>query len=106
MATNQLVSLASGSSFYVRSYSGFMVNGVEFLTCDRDRERCTKNSGICVHEPDDQIYYGVLEEILDLSYINNNSVNLFKCKWFDTQAERRRIQRYKNITNIFFKDSW
>ena len=105
-ATDQLVSLASGSSFSVRSYPGCVVNGVKFLTFNRDINRSTQNSGICVCGPDNLTYYGVLEDIYELSYINNNSVVLFKCKWFDTRPGKKRVQNYKNKKSVFVKDSW
>ena len=105
-ASTQLVSLSSGSSFSVKSYSGCVVNGVKFLTHSRDSNRNTQNSGICVCGPDNQKYYGVLEEIYELSYINDNSVILFKCKWFDTNPSKRRVQQHKNRMSIFVKDSW
>ena len=50
--TTQLVSLSSGSSFSVRSYSGCVVNRVKFLTYNQDNNRNIQNSGICVHGPD------------------------------------------------------
>ena len=42
------VSFLSGSSFSVRSYSGCLVNGVKFLTYNRDNNRNTHNSGIII----------------------------------------------------------
>ncbi|GJS64686.1 CACTA transposable element [Tanacetum coccineum] len=33
---------------------------------------------------DGEMYYGQLEEILELTYIGNRKVVLFRCKWFDT----------------------
>ena len=82
------------------------MNGLKFLTHSRDSNRNTQNSGICVYGPDNQKYYGVLEEIYELSYINDNSVILFKCKWFDTNPTKRIVQQYKNRMSIFVKDSW
>ena len=44
-----------------------------------------------------------MEEILELSYLNDNSVILFKCKWYHTRSERKKIQHYNNKTSICVK---
>ena len=103
-ASTQLVSLSSSSSFSVRSYFGYVVRRFKFLAHSCDSNRNTQNNGICVRRLDNQTYYGVLEEIHELSYINNNSVIIFKCKLFDTNPTKRRVQYHKNRMNIFVKD--
>ena len=82
------------------------MNRIKFPTYNQNNNRNTQNSGICVRRPDNQTYYGVLEEIYELSYINDNSVILFKCKWFNTRLGRNRVQQHKNRTSIFVKDLW
>ena len=76
------------------------MNGVKFVAYKRDIRRKTQNSGVFVHGLQNEEYYGVLEEIFQLSYLNGNFVVLFKCRWFDN----RKIKRYKNRTSIFVKD--
>ena len=105
-ANDQIFSLSSGSSFSCRSYPGCVVNGVKFLTRNRDMNRSTQNSGVCVRGPDNQMFYGVLEDIYELSYLNDNSVTLFKCLWFDTRPGKKRIQNYKNRVSVFVKETW
>ena len=52
------------------------------------------------------MFYGVLEDIYELSYLNDNSVTLFKCLWFDTRPRKKRIQHYKNRISVFVKETW
>ena len=52
------------------------------------------------------MYYGVLEEIYELSYINDNSIIIFKCEWFNTHPGKKRVQQHKNRMSIFVKDLW
>ncbi|PWA90167.1 acidic leucine-rich nuclear phosphoprotein 32 family member A [Artemisia annua] len=41
------------------------------------------------------MFYGQLEEILELTYIGNRKVVLFRCKWFDTKNPYRCSDRSK-----------
>ncbi|CAH9095946.1 unnamed protein product, partial [Cuscuta epithymum] len=106
----QLVSLAFRSSPTFKSYPGCIVNGVKFLTHRRDMNRSTQNSGISVKGLDDEVFYGQLEDIYELSYGGNNSVVLFKCKWYNTSLDRRGKRKgtkeYKNKMSICIKDFW
>ena len=45
-ATDELYALSSGASFIIKSYPACVVNGVKFLTYDRDGRRKTQSSGI------------------------------------------------------------
>ena len=60
----------------------------------------TQNSGISVPGTDGNIFYGRLEEIQELNYMDTYSVVLFKCKWFDTNPRKKKIIVEKNITSI------
>ncbi|CAA0819829.1 Unknown protein [Striga hermonthica] len=44
------------------------------------------------------MYYGVLQEILELHFTDRLSVVLFRCKWY--KSDRRHILQEKNIINI------
>ncbi|XP_057739900.1 uncharacterized protein LOC130957009 [Arachis stenosperma] len=65
--------IAHGPSKSVSSYNGLKVNGYRFHTKDHDKNRATMNSGVCVkgniYGENDLDYYGILEEILELSYL-------------------------------------
>ncbi|KAH6763042.1 S-adenosylmethionine carrier 1 [Perilla frutescens var. hirtella] len=89
-----LLSLSRGHTKYVKSFSGYTVNGFRFRIEDRDRRSRTQNSGVCVvgeinSDTDHINYYGVLTEILELQYLNNNRVVLFGCKWYDVFDNER-----------------
>ena len=105
-ATDDLFSLASGSSFSVKSYTGYVINDVKWLTYARDCTRKTQNSGVFVPGMEENTFYGRLDEILEFSYIFRNRVLLFICKWFDTDPKKKRLLTYKNITSIFINSEW
>lgn len=104
--TEDLVSLSFGSSFSVKSYPRCIVNGVKFLIQSQDIMRTTQNSGVFVRGRDNQVYYGILEDIYELTYARENYVILFKCKWFATNPRKRRVLKYKNKLSIYIKDFW
>ncbi|KAF7800959.1 uncharacterized protein G2W53_044548 [Senna tora] len=62
-----------------------MVNGYRFHTQDRALRRKTQNSGVLVKgdvSDTEKEYYGVLEDVYELSYVGNQKVYLFKCHWW------------------------
>ncbi|KAJ9566906.1 LOW QUALITY PROTEIN: hypothetical protein OSB04_002872 [Centaurea solstitialis] len=67
--SDKLYTLANKSSSTAFSYPGINVNGVKFVIHSRDQKLKTQNSGIMVPSVDGVNYYGVLEEILELSYM-------------------------------------
>ncbi|KAI0528845.1 hypothetical protein KFK09_001388 [Dendrobium nobile] len=80
-----------GPDIRVNVYSGCIVNGVKFLVNQRDIRRVTQNSGVSVqgsHKDESIDFYGVLTDVVDLSYIDGNHVVLFKCKWFDLEHKK------------------
>ena len=74
---------------------------MKFIVHDRDLRRSTQNSGISTPNPRGGMFYGQLEEILELLYIPFNVV-LFKVKWFNTNNDGRikRCTHRNNITQI------
>lgn len=93
--------MACGPSITAASVNSCIVNGVKFVVHDRDLRRSTQNSGISTPNPSGGMYYGQLEEILELFYIPL-SVLLFKVKWFNTNNDGRikRCTHRNNITQI------
>ena len=97
-ATDDLYSLACKPDRRVSKYTSCIVDGVQFTVKDRDDRLTTQNSGVLVYEEleDDDIgcgdermeYYGILDEVVELNYIYDKSVFLFKCTWFDTYPKR------------------
>ncbi|XP_060170851.1 uncharacterized protein LOC132601805 [Lycium barbarum] len=96
-ANDDLISLAVSPDPLVHRYSTFMVNGFRFQT--KELVRKTQNSGVLVRGDDsdpNKEYYGVLEDIYELSYVGNRKVYLFKCHWCDVARLGRgyKIDKY------------
>ena len=96
--TPDVLSLTSKSNIVVSSYPAFIVNRVWFVTHDHDIRLKTQNNGVSVQGTGHEIFYGQLQEILELSYLNDLSVVLFKCKWF--RCDSRSMVTKNNITSI------
>ena len=73
---------------------------MKYVIHSRDQKLKTQNSGIMVPSVDGVNYYGVLEEILELSYMMGCSIILFKCRRFDT----RRTKEDPIFTSVYVKD--
>ena len=98
--------MASGSDRLVAYYEGCIVNGVRFMSTKRDSKRTTQNSGIFVSGTEEFNYYGILEEIVKLTFSGAYSVTLFKCKWFNTDPRRKKVIIENNITSINTSGEW
>ena len=96
----ELYSLAQDPLWNVSSYSACITNGVRFVTYNRDNRHKTQNSGVSVPGTDGNIFYGQLEDILEFTYLNDFSVILFKCKWFNTDPMKKKIKIDNSITSI------
>ncbi|XP_062093425.1 uncharacterized protein LOC133799424 [Humulus lupulus] len=103
---DELLALASGSDHLGAYYEGCIVNGVRFMSTKRDLKRSTQNSGVFVAGTEDFNYYGILEEVLKLTFTGSYSVTLFKCKWFNTDPRRKKIIIENNITSINTSGEW
>ena len=66
-ATDELVVLASGSMFSVLSYPSWVVNGVKFISQQRDSWHTTQNCGVYVPGMGGDNFYGQLDDVLVLS---------------------------------------
>ncbi|XP_049388507.1 uncharacterized protein LOC125852871 [Solanum stenotomum] len=88
---NQFIkALAEGPCRSAKPYTGYNVNDFKFHTKGRSFSRASNNSGVCIkgtnYSADDNDYYGVLTEILELEYKGSTLIKktvLFKCEWFD-----------------------
>ncbi|KAL6561780.1 hypothetical protein OROMI_017381 [Orobanche minor] len=105
-----LYSLACAPNRLVRKYTGGIVNGVRFLTIERDVRRKTQNSGIVVegnHGDDNIEFFGILTDIIHLDYVKGRHITVFKCEWFDLGTKKRTgIQKEGNITSIRVTVKW
>ncbi|GKC19334.1 Myc-type, basic helix-loop-helix domain-containing protein [Tanacetum coccineum] len=88
----ELFSLACGPTSAC-TYPSCIVNGVKFVVHERDILHTTQSSGVSTPGLDGEMYYGQLEEILELTYIGPRKVVLFRCKWFDTINPKNHTTR-------------
>ncbi|XP_074342702.1 uncharacterized protein LOC141680349 [Apium graveolens] len=68
-----------------------------------------KCSGVCTegdHENDEVVYYGILIEILELSFSFDRKVYLFRCKWYNSNPKSRSIYVDNNLTSINTSTDW
>ncbi|KAL5578927.1 hypothetical protein UlMin_011369 [Ulmus minor] len=96
--TTELLSLYSKTNMVVSSYPACIVNGVRFVTHDRDVRLRTQNSGVSVPGTGQEMFYGQLQQILEFSYLNGFSVVLFRCKWF--KCDSKHMVTENKITSI------
>ncbi|KAL3619539.1 hypothetical protein CASFOL_036600 [Castilleja foliolosa] len=83
-----LYSLACAPRRCIKKFAGCIVNGVRFLTRERDSRRKTQNSGIVVdgnHGDETLSFYGVLDDIIQLDYGNIVSVRV-DGKWYEEDS--------------------
>ena len=66
--------------------------------------RTTQNSGVSTPGPKGNMYYGLVEEILELIYLSGCKVVLFRCKWFRT--DNQCCVTKNNITSISTQNEW
>ena len=110
--------LAKGPMMSARKYNSYSINGFCFHTKSYDEGRPIQNSGVAVvaeattfeggNNNDviirNNIYYGVIKEILELNYNHKGSVVLFKCDWADNRVQDKWVKTDKfGITSVNFK---
>ncbi|XP_062114288.1 uncharacterized protein LOC133825348 [Humulus lupulus] len=81
LANDDLYSLSQGPLERYISYHSCIVNGVHFWCKDRDDNLCTQCFGVCTegdHDNDTIMYYGVLLEILQLSFLFDRKLPPFQ----------------------------
>ncbi|KAK8600505.1 hypothetical protein V6N12_050358 [Hibiscus sabdariffa] len=107
--SHEILSLAYGPDIRAQKYMGCIVNGVRFHTKARDKHLTSQNSGVTVEgnlEEDQINFYGILTDIIQLNYIKDYKVVLFKCKWFDLDNKKRRIHRDGHLLSINISKYW
>ncbi|KAH0709458.1 hypothetical protein KY284_010885 [Solanum tuberosum] len=111
---NQLRWLAKGlNRVATKRYTTYFINGYRFHTLKRDYSRKSQNSGVTLlattdssssardQNPIDRevIYYGAIQDIIEVDYYNCLSVVLFRCDWFHNE-----IDEY-GLTRVYFNKS-
>ncbi|KAM0002939.1 hypothetical protein Hdeb2414_s0306g00862161 [Helianthus debilis subsp. tardiflorus] len=90
----ELYALSCPPDHRVTSYKGYVVNGVKFRVESRDDCKRAQNCGVMVpgvHNDVEDDYYGYLDEVIELSFIRDFRVILFKRTWFDTDRRRKHV---------------
>jgi len=111
--------LAKGPMMNARKYTcSYSINGFCFHIESYDEGRPIQNSGVAVvaeastfeggNNNDviirNNIYYGIIKEILELNYSHKGSVVLFKCDWVDNRVQDKWVKTDKfGITSVNFK---
>jgi hypothetical protein len=87
VSNRDIRNLSYGPQKKVSTYNGIIVNGYRFHTEEYGRNKSTMNSGICVrgsfYGENELDYYGIIEQIIELSYLGNMNVFILRCRWFD-----------------------
>ncbi|KAK1383580.1 hypothetical protein POM88_021315 [Heracleum sosnowskyi] len=106
---DDLYSLSQGPLERYNSYQSCIVNGVRFRCKEYDDTLRTQCSGVCTegdHDNNDIIYYGILIEIMQLSFLFDRKVFLFRCKWYNSNMRGRSIYMDNNLTSINTSTDW
>lgn len=86
--------ISRGPSFLVKSYRGYILNGVKFETSAQSVSRRTQNNGVCLsaitstwtsvndNHSSDLSYHGVVEKVYEVTYGHSLKIPMFQCKWF------------------------
>ncbi|XP_065872300.1 uncharacterized protein [Euphorbia lathyris] len=104
-----LYSLACMPHRCSRKYTGCIVNGVRFMTKERDNRRKSQNSGIVAkgyHGEDVIDFYGGLNDIIQLDYVKNRHGTIFSCDWFDLGRKKQGIQQDGHIISVNITRNW
>lgn len=82
--TDDIYGLAYGLDPMVTSYTSCIINGIWFHMKEHERHCHTQNNGRVVHVDHQGLpanFYVVLQDIIELRYMDWPKVYLFKCDW-------------------------
>jgi len=115
--SSEITWISRRPSYFVKSYNGYILNGVKFHTTDLSTSRKTQNNGVFVsattstylRNPNDApsigdlSYYGTLENVFEVSYGHDSlKYPLFRCKWYDgLKTDEFGIVSVKTSTSKF-----
>lgn len=106
---DDLYALSQGPLERYHSYQSCVINGVRFRCKEYDDSLRTQCSGVCTegdHDNENIIYYGVLLEILELSFLFDRKIFLFRCKWYNSNPKGRSMYLDNNLTSINTATDW
>ncbi|KAH0698096.1 hypothetical protein KY289_015578, partial [Solanum tuberosum] len=93
-----LLSLSRGPTRYSTHSNGYIVNGYRFHVEDYDKKLRTQNYGVIVLGENDKDsenfdYFGVLTDVIELQFVMDRRVMLFRCNWFDVYDEIKGVKK-------------
>jgi hypothetical protein len=102
----ELRQVSIGCELRIASYGGYDVNGYCFHTKSHEQSRAnrrTTNSGVCSTGTGGKDYYGIVEEICQLTFPGCKPLKpiLFKCHWFDPD----QTQETKDVGPVEIRQS-
>ncbi|KAH0650674.1 hypothetical protein KY285_030764 [Solanum tuberosum] len=95
-----LLSLSRGPTKYSTHSNGYVINGYRYHVEDYDKKLRTQNCGVVVLGENDKDsenldYYGVLTDVIELQFVMDRRVVLFRCNWFDVFDEIKGVKKDK-----------
>ena len=84
----------------VRCWDHFYINNYNFHTYSYGKNKSTMNYGVSVKGVDGVEYYGILQEVIELTYLGTHQLYktiLFKCDWFDSVNGINMHEHYKLV---------
>ncbi|XP_042958210.1 uncharacterized protein LOC122293820 [Carya illinoinensis] len=107
--SEDLYALACGPDRWVASYAASIINGKRFHTKQRELRRRTQNSGVLVTGDEDTNnadFYGVINNIIELRYMEWRRVYLFQCDWFDVGDKKRGVRVDDHMISVNMNRTW
>jgi hypothetical protein len=100
--------LASGPSTMIHRYTSYSINGYTFYTREQYNKKSNQNNGVrtdaCDCDGNRETYYGFIEEIWELEYIENLKVSLLHCQWIRLSNEVKTDNYGMTNVNFLFLD--
>ena len=99
--------LSKGPNTVAKSYTSYFINGYRFHTMKQDSQGKNQNYGVTLSATTDSfasardqnpidgevVYYGVIQDIIEIDYWGCFRVVLFKCDWFRNEADEYGLTR-------------
>ncbi|XP_035538474.1 uncharacterized protein LOC118343797 [Juglans regia] len=104
-----LYALACGPDRWVATYVACIINGKRFHTKQRELHRRTQNSGVVVtgdEATNNLDFYGVINNIVELRYMEWRRVYLFECDWFDVGDRKRGVRVDDHMISVNMNRTW
>ncbi|KAK6793749.1 hypothetical protein RDI58_007202 [Solanum bulbocastanum] len=93
-----LLSVIRGPTKYSTHSNVYIANGYRFHVEEYDKKLRTQNCGVVVlgeydEDSENLDYYGMLTNIIELQFVMDRRVVLFRCNWFDVYDEIKGVKK-------------